>query len=105
MEGESLADAAQVRAKVEALLPGQPLTLTVARGGKTLHLEMRAADRSALHFKKTRDADGEDDAAGVVRGGASRARVGDETSDETSDETRGSEAGERDVGTEAGSDA
>ena len=55
MEGESLADAAQVRAKVEALLPGQPLTLTVARGGKTLHLEMRAADRSA---PETRDADG-----------------------------------------------
>ena len=105
MEGESLADAAQVRAKVEALLPGQPLTLTVARGGKTLHLEMRAADRSAPLGPSTRDVDGEDDAAGVVRRRASRARVGDETSDETSDETRGSEAGERDVGTEAGSDA
>ena len=101
MEGESLADAAQVRAKVEALLPGQPLTLTVARGGKTLHLEMRAADRSAPLGPSTRDVDGEDDAAGVVRRRASRARVGDETSDET----RGSEAGERDVGTEAGSDA
>jgi ATP-dependent RNA helicase DDX56/DBP9 len=46
MEGEPLADAAHVRRKVEALRPGEPLTLTVARGGRRLDLSMRAADRS-----------------------------------------------------------
>ena len=114
MEGESLADAAQVRAKVEALLPGQPLTLTVERGGRTLRLEMRAADRSASEtapetasapVASSSPSGGEDGEDGVVRGRASSARVGDETSDETRGGGRGSEAGERDVGREAGSDA
>lgn len=53
MEGEPLADAAQVRAKVEALLPGEPLTLTIARGERLLDLEMRAADRSAPSIGET----------------------------------------------------
>ena len=74
MEGEPLADAAQVRAKVEALLPGEPLTLTVARGGERLDLEMRAADISAPFFSRetafSSRADGKDGEDGVVRGRA-----------------------------------
>ena len=52
MEGELLADAAHVRRKVEALRPGEPLTLTVARGGRRLDLSMRAADRSIVARQK-----------------------------------------------------
>ena len=74
MEGEPLADAAQVRAKVEALLPGEPLTLTVARGGERLDLEMRAADISAPFSSRetafSSRADGKDGEDGVVRGRA-----------------------------------